>query len=271
MRHRLNKQSVNSFSIPSKPSSSVFKFSVSSPLSVKIISKIASRMPSPALSSNKASTSSSLAPTPASSPLADPSNTTLLAILAVSNPARRGSVNKTKDSIPSLRASTRSFLMRDAAIFKAFKVFSTGVSSVVSPSVLRPGTGAASSSAENEEEPILGRSMGGDDIGGGRERDGLARFGRLTGDGLAGTGLLGGDKLGKARIGCSSKGEGGALGLERVIVGLTEEEGKFGLARPGLARPGLARLGLVRLDRPTEARGWLVRSLPKCLSSPSLM
>mmetsp|Transcript_35408 Transcript_35408/g.57746 ORF Transcript_35408/g.57746 Transcript_35408/m.57746 type:complete len:252 (-) Transcript_35408:1037-1792(-) len=236
-----------------------------------IISKIVSRMPSPALSSNKASTSSSLFPIPTSSSLAEPSNTTRLAILAVSMPAREGSVNKTKDSIPSRWASARSFLMRDAAIFRAFNAFSTVFPSSpclgLSPSVLRPAMGIAASSAENEGERREGVTTALDwSIEGGRKGDGLARLGRPMGDGLARLELPGGDKLGLARFG---RPEEDRLGLARPGLGKLELPGgdelglaRFGLARPGLARPELPggdRLGLTRFGRPEEDRFGLAR------------
>mmetsp|Transcript_22611 Transcript_22611/g.38743 ORF Transcript_22611/g.38743 Transcript_22611/m.38743 type:complete len:311 (+) Transcript_22611:509-1441(+) len=214
VRHKLKRLSVNSFSIPSKPSSSDFIFS--SVLSAMIISKIVSRMPNPALSSNNASTSSTSSPIDASS-LAEPSKTTLLAIWAVSIPARRGSVNKTSDSKPSLRASTRSFLINDAAMFRAFSAFSdlssaapgTGVMGA-SPSVLRPAMGMAASSAENDGARRDGLDKLGEESGEptGEGRKGL---GRPMGDGLSIIGLPRGDMLGLARLGR----EGDMLGLAR--------------------------------------------------------
>mmetsp|Transcript_22663 Transcript_22663/g.49055 ORF Transcript_22663/g.49055 Transcript_22663/m.49055 type:complete len:283 (-) Transcript_22663:1544-2392(-) len=197
MRHKLKRLSVKSFSIPSKPSSSdVF----SSSLPAMIISNILSRMPNPALSSKRASTSSSC-PDPTATSLASqtisslplPSSTTRLATFAVSMPALRGSVSKTNDSIPSRRASKRSFRMRDAAMVRAFIALSKispgsplDLGELSSPSVLRPAMGMAASSAENEGERNDGLARP-------PEGDGLANDGRANmlglpppeGDGLA--------------------------------------------------------------------------------------
>mmetsp|Transcript_26852 Transcript_26852/g.48701 ORF Transcript_26852/g.48701 Transcript_26852/m.48701 type:complete len:378 (-) Transcript_26852:1364-2497(-) len=236
VRHKLKRLSVNSFSIPPNKSSSESIVSSAS-LSAIIISKMASRMPNPALSSKRASTSSSPFPIAAELSFAEPSKTTRLAILAVSIPARRGSVNKTNDSIPSLRASNRSFLMSDAAMFNAFRAFSTvllctSTSDIdeLSPSVLRPAMGMEASSAENEGERRLGLTIPGLDgaiIAGGRQGEGLATLlGRPIGDGMAG--LAGGDIVGLARLG--RLGVNGLRLPDRAITGR---------ARPG--RPSVAR------------------------------
>mmetsp|Transcript_24161 Transcript_24161/g.39234 ORF Transcript_24161/g.39234 Transcript_24161/m.39234 type:complete len:267 (-) Transcript_24161:411-1211(-) len=241
VRHRKKWLSVNSFSIPPNKSSSESVFSSVS-LSAMIISKMVSRMPNPALSSKKASTSSSSFPIPTELSFAEPSKTTRLAILAVSIPARRGSVNRTNDSIPSLRASTRSFLMSEAAIFNAFSAFSAVLSSFplqgLSPSVLRPATGMEASFAEDKGERRLGLAIPelGEPIAGGRRGDGLERpLGRPIGEGLLTLQLPGGESVGLARLG---RLEGDKLGLARL--GLLPDEGEgLGLARTG--RPSVAR------------------------------
>mmetsp|Transcript_26853 Transcript_26853/g.48705 ORF Transcript_26853/g.48705 Transcript_26853/m.48705 type:complete len:210 (-) Transcript_26853:1364-1993(-) len=208
-----------------------------------IISKMVSRMPNPALSSKRASTSSSSFPIPTELSFAEPSKTTRLAILAVSIPARRGSVNRTNDSIPSLRASTRSFLMSDAAMFNAFSAFSAVLSSSplsgLSPSVLRPATGMEASFPGDKGERRLGLAIPelGKPIAGGRRGDGLAiPLGRPIGEGLLMLELPGGESVGLARLG-------------RL------EGDKLGLARLGLPPDGGERLGLARPGRPSVARG----------------